>query len=40
MTANTLIRQAHRWISIAFTAGVVAYIIAMTRGRCRPGSDC
>lgn len=32
MTLNPLIRQAHRWISIAFTAGVMTYMIAMTQG--------
>lgn len=26
------IRQFHRWVSIAFTLGVLTYIIAMTRG--------
>jgi ABC-type polysaccharide/polyol phosphate export permease len=30
---NGAIRQIHRWLSIAFTAGVLIYIIAMTRGR-------
>ncbi len=30
---NRLIRQIHRWISIAFTAGVITYIIAMQRGK-------
>lgn len=32
MTLNPLIRQSHRWISIAFTAGVMTYMIAMTQG--------
>ncbi len=32
MTISRLIRTGHRWISIAFTAGVLAYIIAMTQG--------
>jgi len=27
------IRQLHRWLSIAFTLGVVTYMIAMTRGQ-------
>lgn len=29
MNWNSLIRQSHRWISIAFTAGVIANIAAM-----------
>lgn len=29
---NTWIRQVHRWLSIAFTAGVVVYMVAMTQG--------
>lgn len=29
---NILIRQFHRWTSIAFTAGVITYIVAMSRG--------
>jgi hypothetical protein len=28
-----LIRQLHRWVSIAFLTGVIVYIIAMARGR-------
>ncbi|MBO9543558.1 hypothetical protein [Caulobacter sp.] len=28
-----LIRQTHRWLSIAFTAGVLGYIIVMTQGQ-------
>lgn len=31
MTASLFIRKAHRWISIAFTAGVVTYIVVMTQ---------
>lgn len=27
------IRQLHRWISIAFTLGVMTYMAAMTRGQ-------
>lgn len=27
------IRQIHRWLSIAFTAGVLGYIAVMTRGQ-------
>lgn len=33
MTWNTMIRQTHRWLSIAFTLGVIGYIIVMTRGQ-------
>jgi len=33
MSLNKWIRQAHRWLSIAFTAGVIAYIVAMTGGQ-------
>jgi hypothetical protein len=33
MTFTTLIRQTHRWLSVAFTAGVVGYMIVMTRGQ-------
>lgn len=29
---NTWLRQAHRWLSIAFTLGVIAYMIAMSQG--------
>lgn len=28
----TWVRQFHRWVSIAFTAGVIVNIAAMTRG--------
>lgn len=31
MTANLWIRQIHRWMSLAFTAGVVVYMIAMQK---------
>jgi hypothetical protein len=27
------IRQVHRWLSIAFTLGVITYIVAMTQGQ-------
>jgi hypothetical protein len=27
------IRQTHRWLSIAFTLGVITYIVVMTRGQ-------
>jgi hypothetical protein len=30
---NGWVRQVHRWLSIAFTAGVLAYIVAMGRGQ-------
>jgi hypothetical protein len=30
---NTIIRQTHRWLSIAFTAGVIGYMIVMTKGQ-------
>ena len=33
MNLNKWIRQIHRWLSIAFTAGVVAYILAMGQGQ-------
>ncbi|SFK64164.1 hypothetical protein [Caulobacter sp. UNC279MFTsu5.1] len=33
MNFNALIRQTHRWLSILFTAGVVGYMIVMTRGQ-------
>ena len=30
---NTWIRQIHRWLSIAFTLGVIGYMVVMTRGQ-------
>lgn len=30
---STLMRQVHRWLSIAFTAGVLGYIGVMTQGQ-------
>ena len=33
MNRNTLIRQTHRWLSIAFTLTVAANFVAMTRGQ-------
>ena len=30
---NNLIRQTHRWLSIAFTLTVIANFVAMTRGQ-------
>jgi hypothetical protein len=32
MSASHLIRQTHRWLSIAFTLTVVANFVAMTQG--------
>ena len=32
MNWNILVRQMHRWLSIAFTATVVANFVAMGRG--------
>lgn len=33
MNWNRSIRQVHRWLSIAFTAGVVIYMVAMNWGQ-------
>ncbi len=33
MKLNNFVRQIHRWLSIAFTTGVLVYIAAMSRGR-------
>ena len=33
MSASAIVRRVHRWLSIAFTAGVIVYIVAMSRGR-------
>jgi hypothetical protein len=30
---NVWIRQIHRWLSIAFTLGVIGYMVVMTRGQ-------
>ena len=30
---SKLMRQVHRWLSIAFTAGVLGYIVVMTKGQ-------
>ncbi|UAL09685.1 hypothetical protein [Caulobacter segnis] len=30
---SKLMRQVHRWLSIAFTAGVLGYIAVMTQGQ-------
>jgi len=32
MGLNLWIRQFHRWTSIAFTAGVITYMVAMSQG--------
>ena len=33
MNLNTWIRRIHRWLSIAFTAGVIGYMVVMTWGQ-------
>ena len=33
MNWNKLIRQTHRWLSIAFTLAVIANVIAMMQGQ-------
>ena len=33
MNGSSFIRQLHRWLSIAFTTGVIVYIAVMARGR-------
>jgi hypothetical protein len=33
LNTNAWIRQIHRWLSIAFTAGVIIYIVAMGWGQ-------
>jgi hypothetical protein len=30
---NKWIRQTHRWLSIAFTLGVITYMVVMRRGQ-------
>ena len=32
MKLSSSIRQIHRWLSMAFTAGVITYIIVMSQG--------
>lgn len=32
MAWNRFIRQFHRWVSIAFTLGVITYIVVMSQG--------
>ena len=36
MNWNHWVRQAHRWLSIAFTATVIANFVALTRGSGTP----
>ena len=36
MNLNQWTRQIHRWLSMAFTAGVVTYIVAMSVGQGQP----
>ena len=33
MNWNKWLREIHRWLSIAFTLGVISYIVVMTRGQ-------
>ncbi|HEX8568477.1 MAG TPA: hypothetical protein VF699_00930 [Caulobacteraceae bacterium] len=33
MNWNNWIRQFHRWVAIAFTVGVLVYIVAMGQGQ-------
>lgn len=33
MNWNRFIREFHRWLSIAFTVGVITYIVAMSLGK-------
>lgn len=36
MSWNAWIRQVHRWVSIVFTAAVLANIVALTLGQGQP----
>ena len=36
MSASQLIRQTHRWLSIAFTVTVIANFVALARGTGTP----
>lgn len=36
MGFNSWVRRFHRWMSITFTAGVVTYMVVMTRGQPQP----
>lgn len=33
MTPNLWIRQGHRWLALAFTLGVIGYVVAMQGGQ-------
>jgi hypothetical protein len=33
MNWSTWIRQTHRWLSLAFTLGVITYIVVMSQGQ-------
>jgi hypothetical protein len=33
VTWTTSIRQIHRWLSIAFTLGVIGYMVVMSQGQ-------
>jgi hypothetical protein len=33
MNWNSWIRQTHRWLAIAFTLGVITYIVVMSQGQ-------
>ncbi len=33
---NKWMRQVHRWLSIAFTLGVLTYIVTMSVGKAQP----
>ena len=33
MNWNKWVRQSHRWLSIAFTAGVITYMVVMSFGQ-------
>ena len=38
MNLNQWTRQIHRWLSIAFTAGVATYIVVMSAGQGQPAA--
>ncbi len=38
MNLNQWTRQIHRWLSIAFTAGVTTYIVVMSAGQGQPAA--
>ena len=33
VTLNKWVRQIHRWLSIAFTLGVISYMVVMAKGQ-------